>query len=416
VNLNYALSAEQYQVSCGEAAFFPFYSPYAMKHWEMACSDKNHGCGHKVIAILEFIPIIGAISSIFERIIVSANDCCHKDPKSPTAIHVKAKKPSIKFAETTLRGPTPLTAISGMSLESLHSVEMRTNINEMTIKEFMEFVVSKHANGKQYSFLTNCIKIQDISFVFLGDMHNYRPIHEFNSSIINLLWEEGDQVFVETDKKLAHTMIDPLQLPGDAIYQQWDDVEVRDFLYEKHFEPLARIGLIYQRFIEVFLEKPHADDSFEKIAQTICEISQSSSCDAKPRALLNKIKMLEDTILYDLRMDLVKTLSPRQIHMIGQLKKSSSKAHKNFIVGGITHFVNSKAPKPLLEPLLAEYLKDKKYLAIFIAIPITAQEISKEPTTTITDFRTPFSRSLPIVRVSGIKMRIQAEQILEATT
>lgn len=67
--------ARGYEISFGDAALSAVTvfsgAPYAKRHWELANKSDStlNWCGHKVIAILEAIPIFGALASLVDRII-----------------------------------------------------------------------------------------------------------------------------------------------------------------------------------------------------------------------------------------------------------------------------------------------------------------------------------------------------------
>lgn len=73
--LNYTLANryQGYELSTKEAMLFPLVSPYAKRHWESAqiCQER-YRFGHKFIAILEYIPILGPLASLIERVTVFA--------------------------------------------------------------------------------------------------------------------------------------------------------------------------------------------------------------------------------------------------------------------------------------------------------------------------------------------------------
>lgn len=63
----------QYHVNCSEVIKGIIISPYAMRHLEQAKADGLSQCGrlrHRIIAVIEFIPVLGAIVSIIERLVV----------------------------------------------------------------------------------------------------------------------------------------------------------------------------------------------------------------------------------------------------------------------------------------------------------------------------------------------------------
>lgn len=44
-------------------------APYALRHLDLAKKVKSHALGHRVIAVLEMIPVIGALAALIERIV-----------------------------------------------------------------------------------------------------------------------------------------------------------------------------------------------------------------------------------------------------------------------------------------------------------------------------------------------------------
>lgn len=68
----------QYALSPCEALYSPIVSPYGMRHLqlsfftELSCSQR---WGHRVIAVLELIPIIGFLASIIERVVAAVCAC-----------------------------------------------------------------------------------------------------------------------------------------------------------------------------------------------------------------------------------------------------------------------------------------------------------------------------------------------------
>ena len=81
---------KQYSLDTREKLLFPIKSSYAKRHWELSKVDEAHWLGHKIIAIIEYIPIIGALASLIERITVLVLQKLYKveDPK-------KSKNPKL---------------------------------------------------------------------------------------------------------------------------------------------------------------------------------------------------------------------------------------------------------------------------------------------------------------------------------
>lgn len=64
---------QKYHMHCHEALLAPLVSPYALRHAYLAQSSTQWKCwGHRLIAAIEFIPIIGLLASAIERIVYLA--------------------------------------------------------------------------------------------------------------------------------------------------------------------------------------------------------------------------------------------------------------------------------------------------------------------------------------------------------
>lgn len=64
-------------------------APYAQRHWELSqqCSS-NKVWGHRIIAVLEYIPVLGALAALIERMTVAAYAFfkhCNQHPSNETA-------------------------------------------------------------------------------------------------------------------------------------------------------------------------------------------------------------------------------------------------------------------------------------------------------------------------------------------
>lgn len=72
--MNYTLAShpKAYNCSLKEWAFSPIVSPYAQRHFQLADSAKagndTYWQGHKIIAIIQSVPLIGLVASLLERI------------------------------------------------------------------------------------------------------------------------------------------------------------------------------------------------------------------------------------------------------------------------------------------------------------------------------------------------------------
>jgi hypothetical protein len=74
MNFNYSLDNHSlgYSTTLSEKLLGLVVSPYAIRHAELSNSAKtsNHRLGHRIIAAIEFIPLVGALASLIERVVV----------------------------------------------------------------------------------------------------------------------------------------------------------------------------------------------------------------------------------------------------------------------------------------------------------------------------------------------------------
>jgi hypothetical protein len=78
-NLNYTLyeHTKGYKITKLECLQMLVFSPYVSRHWELSKQYPENFWGHRVIACLESIPLIGSlVFSIAERIVVLALRHC----------------------------------------------------------------------------------------------------------------------------------------------------------------------------------------------------------------------------------------------------------------------------------------------------------------------------------------------------
>lgn len=70
LNCGLLMHPQGYHLTCIESVQLLFHSPYARRHWAMSKAAPRYSLGHKVIAILEGIPVLGGLASLIEKIIV----------------------------------------------------------------------------------------------------------------------------------------------------------------------------------------------------------------------------------------------------------------------------------------------------------------------------------------------------------
>lgn len=93
--MNFSLNAHsmRYKLSCTETMQSLVVSPYAWRHLELARSEDAtwiQRWGHRTIAAIQFIPVIGLLASLIERIVIIFALCIRP-----------ANKPSIQFIHDT---------------------------------------------------------------------------------------------------------------------------------------------------------------------------------------------------------------------------------------------------------------------------------------------------------------------------
>ena len=73
---------EKYEFSQMQKWMFPFVSPCATKHWSQASAEHSfwHAASHRVIALFEFIPLLGPVISLVE---LFASNFFRDRPPSP---------------------------------------------------------------------------------------------------------------------------------------------------------------------------------------------------------------------------------------------------------------------------------------------------------------------------------------------
>lgn len=78
-------------------------APYAKRHWTMSNENSNYSLGHKLIAVLECVPIIGGIIGLVERIIIYINSFFRPTAKSgiaPSKIPTLGNATALEFSSS----------------------------------------------------------------------------------------------------------------------------------------------------------------------------------------------------------------------------------------------------------------------------------------------------------------------------
>lgn len=84
----------EYHLSCSEALYAPIVSPFAIRHLELAesphCTAMQR-LGHRVIAVIEFIPVVGLLATLIERVVCAALKWLGAMPQTMNPIRPHAK-------------------------------------------------------------------------------------------------------------------------------------------------------------------------------------------------------------------------------------------------------------------------------------------------------------------------------------
>lgn len=75
--------SQQYSLSGSEVLQSVVLSPYALRHWELAKGETSCVArwGHRVVAILEAIPVFSLLATLIDRIVAVVANCFHKAPQ-----------------------------------------------------------------------------------------------------------------------------------------------------------------------------------------------------------------------------------------------------------------------------------------------------------------------------------------------
>lgn len=130
--------AKGYQLSPCEALYSPLVSPFAFRHLGLANSPKM-SCvqrwGHRFIAVIQMIPIIGILASLIERIVVLAAQCFCRSPeivKDPSKLKLSLPK-SGSNTISVIPEPLPETE-EAKSAQLLRSASRRVVREALTAK------------------------------------------------------------------------------------------------------------------------------------------------------------------------------------------------------------------------------------------------------------------------------------------
>lgn len=93
MNSNYGCFLNNYQLGARDLGFCLITgftcAPYAKRHWELSTENSKSSCKHKIIAVLQYTPVIGIVVGIIERIVVFAASFFPYQSRSPKLLNAR---------------------------------------------------------------------------------------------------------------------------------------------------------------------------------------------------------------------------------------------------------------------------------------------------------------------------------------
>lgn len=125
LNLTYSLDKHPngYSVSSSEAILSPLVSPYAARHLALSKTNGAVRWGHRAIALLQSIPIVGLLASLIERIVVFIHKFFHLKAKNQFTPAPKiVPQPKIQKPKSKPTIPQPFKLFSHLPGDALQTV------------------------------------------------------------------------------------------------------------------------------------------------------------------------------------------------------------------------------------------------------------------------------------------------------
>lgn len=159
------LRLDDYQLTKWQVIQSVFVSDYAIRHWNCAIEQKSWG--HLSIALLEFMPLVGVVASIIERVVVFIFDKCTTKSPAFSPSYLKNRVQSIKnwqekfcqnakkTMESVNEGVITTSPIK-INLSPAQKDLLKLLINKL-MKEEIPSSVNMIATGNLYVFEVDCL-------------------------------------------------------------------------------------------------------------------------------------------------------------------------------------------------------------------------------------------------------------------
>lgn len=152
--MNFGLMTHErgYQISCDDALLTIGTAlsgiVFAKRHWELANNSEfsHHRLGHRLIAILEVIPLFGAVAGLIERIVVFVLEKLYKKENSTTKelsspLQIKNNRKRVELATPSQIQDIPIGQVPPITMISADSFNLQSF-------NYHEFEVNYHVYNK----------------------------------------------------------------------------------------------------------------------------------------------------------------------------------------------------------------------------------------------------------------------------
>lgn len=352
MQLNYAL--DSYELSPKEVMAFPLFSAYAARHYTLG--QKTGRCRHYAIAVLEAIPVFGALASLIEYIVVVVN-----------RFFIHRREKQIEKAERAKQSEV----FSHYTVKQF--IAHQQQINENTLPENYTFKYITNDENQE---------VGQLQFIFLADIHDDAVVYKHNTRLASHLCKPGHHILTEDHTSSLDVFVDPKVLPETISVSSWADPTIKRILWHGI---IRTAGLILDKIIEICKEKPLDNTIITKLIQHACDERQKSG---DLIADLRKARSILDDSSNDLTGCLKKAcnIGNAVIHNLSNWANTHRNQRQEYLVkkinelseaivnGGRNHFVKEEDGQ--IEPILRKHLASH-HITYLITYPVGEPKMPK---------------------------------------
>lgn len=261
-------------------------------------------------------------------------------------------------------------------------------------RHFKAFITKMSAGlNEQYRYITNCDKASEAQVVLLGESHISQHDYVFNSRVADHFFTSSAKIYLEagiTSRKGVHKSLDTGLLPPKIDARMWDNKSPSlDYI-----ELFRKIGLFFQRMLEVANNKPVDGDSIQKIAADVDALAKefldptlkdiyavkkleelrtrlqelSNQKTHQSFKIFNTAMVIANFVYADLDENASKTFDFRQYALVKALipdEAERSRQQRKIFVAGSHHLCDCNNIEEI-EPVLSRFLRSSqiKYLIL----------------------------------------------------